>query len=91
MGTQPVVRMTMPNLTVTLDQFIGAIHQLDESALLRVAEAVVERERDMRLLALIERLSKRISTDELTDAVIASEVQAVRKTQARRRHAQAGH
>lgn len=80
--------VVVPSVTLTLDQLLDAIRQLDERALYQVTSVVLERHHDAVLSALIERLSRRESVDYLADSDLVAEVRAVREERAAR--AQAG-
>jgi len=89
MQTEPSVRVTIPNVTLTLDQLLAAIHQLDERSLGQVAQVIIEKERDVRLIELVRRLNQRDTalTIDASDDVINAEVQAVRQARIQRNHA----
>jgi hypothetical protein len=59
MQTDAPVQVTIPNVTLTLDQLIAAIWQLDERSLSQIAQAIVDKDRDVRLIELISRLNQR--------------------------------
>lgn len=85
MGSKTVV---VPSVTLTLDQLLDAIRQLDESSLSQVASVVLQRNHDANLAALIEHLAVREPASYLSDQELAAEVRAVREERASR--AQAG-
>lgn len=72
------VTVTIPRVELTLDQLVTAIRQLEPAARAEIAKALVETEMDARLAELIRNLSSRPSADDITDADIAAEVDAVR-------------
>ena len=86
MASEPTT-VNLPNVTVTLDQFIDAIRQLDQPARIQVAQALLATEMDSKLAALIERLAKHAPTDDVGDDVINAEVSAVRRARAQSSHA----
>jgi hypothetical protein len=81
MQTEPSVRVTIPNVTVSLDQLLAAIRQLDERSLRQVAQVVVETSRNVRLIELIRRIDQRDTglTDDVSDEAINAEVKALRQ------------
>ncbi len=78
-SAQPV-QVTVPNVTLTLDQLLAAIRQLDERSLKQVAQVVLEADYDARLAELILRLSERVPAEDVSDADINAEVHAVRQS-----------
>jgi hypothetical protein len=70
--------VTIPKVELTLDQLLTAIRQLEPAARSEIARALVETEMDARLAELIKALSSRPPADDITDADIAAEVNAVR-------------
>lgn len=66
------------DVTLTLDQLLAAIRQLDEPARLKVAQALLASDNDASLTALIRRLAEREPADDISDAVIGAEIDAVR-------------
>lgn len=83
--------VTVPNVTLTLDQLLIAIKQLDEPARVQVAKTLLQTEMDNKLSALIRRLAERQPPPNITDQVINAEVKAVRKAHAQKRYAQSRH
>ena len=65
MSSQSVI---VPNVTLTLDQLLAAIQQLDEPARVQVAKALLATEMDSKLSALIARLAEREPADDIDDA-----------------------
>ena len=75
--------VTIPNIELTLDQLITAIRQLEPAARSEVAKALMETEMDARMAELIKSLSSRPTADDITDADIVAEVNAVRRKRRR--------
>jgi hypothetical protein len=75
--------ITIPEVELTLDQLVTAIRQLEPAARSEVARALMETELDARLAELIESLASRPAADDVTDADIVSEVNAVREQRRR--------
>ena len=71
--------VTIPSIKLDLEQLVGIVRGLDESARARVAQALAETEMDARLGTLIERLASRAPAAGVTDAAIHGEVDAVRR------------
>lgn len=76
MATETVV---VPSVTLTLDQLLDAIRQLDERGLRQVAGVVLEKNHEASLSALMQRLALRAPVDYLSDRELAAEVRAVRE------------
>ncbi|HLF00920.1 MAG TPA: hypothetical protein VI547_03020 [Anaerolineales bacterium] len=76
-STQPTV--TIPNVSLTLDQLLTAIRQLDEPARIQVARILLETDLDAKMMALIRRLAERKPVTQISDAMIVAEVRAVRE------------
>jgi hypothetical protein len=89
MATQSLI--TVPSVTLTLDQLLTAIKQLDEPARVQIAKTLLQTEMDNKLSALIRRLAKRQPPANITDQIINAEVKSVRKAHAQKRHAQSRH
>jgi hypothetical protein len=70
--------ITIPEVEPSLDQLVTAIRQLEPAARSEIAEALMEMELDTRMAELIKGLTSRPAADEITDADIVSEVNAVR-------------
>jgi hypothetical protein len=85
-SAQPV-QVTVPNVTLTLDQLLAAIRQLDEQALSQVAQVVLETDRDARLVELIRRLNERSPANDVSDELLNAEVKAARHSRAQRPNA----
>ena len=77
MASQPVL-VTIPNVSVSLDQILAAVRQLDISARSQVARALLDTELDAKLDGLIRRLAERRPADEISDAGIREELEDVR-------------
>jgi len=71
--------VTIPQVELTLDQLVAAIRQLEPSARSEIAKALMETELDARMAELIRRLASRPPADDITDADIVAEVNAVRE------------
>jgi hypothetical protein len=72
-------KITIPNLRLDLEDLVDVIHNLDEPARARVAQALAEAEMDARLKDLIAQMAARAPTEEISDADIDREVKAVRE------------
>ena len=75
--------VTIPKVELSVDQLVAAVRQLEPRERLEIAKALVETELDVRMAELIHRLASRPAADDISDADIVAEVNAVRK--ARRR------
>ena len=75
--------VTIPQVELTLDQLVAAIRQLEPSARSEIAKALMETELDARMAELIRRLASRPPADDITDADIVAEVNAVREQRRR--------
>lgn len=73
---------TVVSVLLTLDQLLSAVRQWDDTARIQVAKALLEKDLDAKLTALIQRLVKRQPPTELTEALINAEVRAVRMARA---------
>lgn len=71
--------VTIPQVELTLDQLVAAVRQLEPYARSEIAKALVETELDTRMAELIRRLANRSPADDITDADIVAEVNAVRE------------
>ena len=67
-------------VSLTLDQVLELIRQLDSSARIQVAQLLLETELDLRLETLIRRLAEREPADDITGTMIDDEVKAVRQS-----------
>ena len=70
--------VTIPNVRLGLEDLLAVIQSLDEPSRARVAQALAEAEMDARFKELIQQLAARAPADDLTDAEIDQEIQAVR-------------
>jgi hypothetical protein len=70
--------ITIPNVRLGLEDLLVVIQGLDESSRARVAHTLAETEMDARFKDLITQLAARAPAEEVTDADIDREVQAVR-------------
>lgn len=70
--------ITIPNVRLELDELLAVIQNLDETSRARVARVLIGAEMDARLKSLIEQLAERAPADDITDAEIDREIQAVR-------------
>jgi hypothetical protein len=71
--------VTIPEVELSLDQLVTAIRQLEPAARSEIAKALMETELDARMAELIKSLTSRPAADDVTDADIVSEVNAVRE------------
>lgn len=78
MSPQPT-STTASNATLSLEQLLHAIRQLDMPARTQVAQVLLETEWDAKLTALIRRLTERPPIDEISNESIDAEIQAVRR------------
>ena len=75
----PSIRtVKIPEIELTIEQLVAAIRQLEPEARSEIAEALMEAELDARMAALIKSLTNRSAADDITDADILAEVNAVR-------------
>jgi len=72
------VTVTIPNVELSLEQLVSVVRQLGPEARTELAKALLETEMDARLDELLRSLADRPAADELSDADIAAEVNAVR-------------
>jgi hypothetical protein len=72
--------ITIPNVRLDLDDLLAVVQSLDEPSRARVAQALAESEIDARFQDLIAKLAARAPVEDITDADIDREVQAVRNT-----------
>jgi hypothetical protein len=70
--------ITIPNVRLGLEDLLVVIHSLDEPSHARVAHTLAETEMDARFKDLIAQLAARAPAEDVTDADIDREVQAVR-------------
>ena len=71
--------ITIPEVELSLDQLVTAIRQLEPAARSEIAKALMETELDARMAELIKSLTSRPAADDVTDADIVTEVNAVRE------------
>jgi hypothetical protein len=74
--------VTASNVTLSLEQLLNAIRQLDMTARTQVAQVLLETELDAKLSTLIRRLAERPPVDEISNEFINAEIQAVRHSKA---------
>ncbi len=67
----------IPNVRLGIEDLLAVIQGLDATSRTRVAKALVNAEMDARFSGLIEQMAARVP-DDITDAEIDQEVQAVR-------------
>ena len=73
-----IATVTIPNVELTLDQLVAAIRQLEPEARSELAKALMETELDSRVAELISSLASKYPVNDITDAEIVAEVNAVR-------------
>ena len=71
--------ITIPEVELSLDQLVTAIRQLEPAARSEIAKALMDVELDARMAELIKSLTSRPAADDITDADIVTEVNAVRE------------
>jgi|GEM_PF-2731021 len=71
--------ITIPEVELSLDQLVTAIRQLEPAARSEIAKALMDMELDARMAELIKSLTSRPAADDVTDADIVTEVNAVRE------------
>jgi hypothetical protein len=69
----------VPSMEVSLDQFLTVIRQLDEPARAEVARVLMETEMDSHLRDLVAQLAESVPADDIGDADIQAEINAVRR------------
>ena len=74
------VTVTIPNVELRFDQLVSAIRQLEPEARSELARTLMETEMDARMAELISSLATRPIANDITDADIVAEVNAVRLT-----------
>jgi hypothetical protein len=72
------VTVTIPNVELSFDQLVSAVRQLGPEARTELAKALLETELDEQLDDLLHSLAHRSPADDITDADIVAEVNAVR-------------
>lgn len=75
--------VTIPKVELSVDQLVAAIRQLEPRTRLEIAKALVETESDARMAELIRRLASRPAAEDISDADIVAEVNAVREQRRR--------
>lgn len=70
--------ITISNVRLDLEELLAVIRRLDQPSRACVAQALAEVEMDSRLKGLIEQLAAKAPVEDITDAEIDREVQAVR-------------
>jgi hypothetical protein len=70
--------ITIPNVRLGLEELLAVIQSLDEPSQTRVTQALAEAEMDARFKDLIRQIAARAPAEDLTDADLDREVQAVR-------------
>jgi hypothetical protein len=70
--------ITIPNIELSWDQLVEAIRQLGPEARAELAKVLLETELDVHMAELIRNLADRPAADEISDADIVAEVNAVR-------------
>jgi hypothetical protein len=71
--------ITIPEVELSLDQLLTAIRQLEPAARSEIAKALMDVELDARMAELIKSLTSRPAADDVTDADIVTEINAVRE------------
>ena len=74
-----VETVTIPNVELSLDQLVSAIRQLGPEARTELAKVLLETELDARMAEWIRNLAQRPAADDVSDADIVAEVDAVRE------------
>ena len=77
--------IVIPNVTLTVDQLLLALRQLDKPTRLRVAQALLNDDLDARFGELLQRLSAGPVADDISDQDIQAEINAVRAERRRDR------
>lgn len=75
----PATEVTIPNVKLDLDDLLTLIRRLDAGARRRIAQVLADSEMDARLEGLIRQLAAKSPANDLSDADIDLEVQAVRQ------------
>jgi hypothetical protein len=71
--------VTIPKVTLPLEELLQVIRQLDESARIQVAQVLTETQMDARLTQLIQELAQTPPADDLSDAELQAEINAARQ------------
>ena len=80
--------VNVPNVTLTLDQLLAAIRQLDEPSRKEVARVLLATELDAKLAALLSRLAEGAPADDVSDNDINVEISTVRQSRRQSSHAE---
>lgn len=72
--------ITISNVRLTLDELISSIRMFDQETRAQVLDALIADEVDTRLGALIQRLANKQPSEDILDADIDAEIQAVRRS-----------
>lgn len=83
MAGQIAGEIIVPNVTLSLEQLLAVIRQLDEKGRALIARALLESKMDDEFNELLRELSEATPADDITDAEIQAEVRAVRESRAR--------
>ena len=75
--------VTIPNIQLSLEQLLSVIPQLGPEARTELAKALLETELNARMAELMSSLIDRPAADDISDADIVAEVNAVRKPEHR--------
>jgi hypothetical protein len=75
--------VTIPNVQLSLEQLLSVIPQLGPEARTELAKALLETELDDRMAELMHSLAHRPAADDVSDADIVAEVNAVREPEHR--------
>ncbi len=70
--------ITIRDMRLDLEELLAVIQNLDPPSRARVAQTLVEVEMDARFKDLIQQMAARVPPEDITDADIDREVQAVR-------------
>jgi hypothetical protein len=71
--------ITIPEVKLTIDQFLKAVRQLDDASRIQLARVLMETEMDAKLANLIESLAKTAPVGDVSDEDIKAEIKAVRE------------
>lgn len=83
MASQAAAEITVPHVKIGFDELLTVIRQLDEAGRAKIARVLVETQMDDEMRLLLRELSAASPHDEISDAEIQAEVQAVRESRAR--------
>ena len=79
MTMSSITTVTIRQVELTLDQLVADVRQLETDARSEIAKVQMETELDGRMSELIKSLASRPPADDVSDADIVSEVNAVRE------------